>query len=56
MQNREQLSPFGRNLALGQAAIDIIYVLRRRILPVYLLDAVLELGMVVGWGVESRAS
>ena len=32
--------------ALGMAAIDITYVLRGRISPVYLLDAVAEMGVV----------
>jgi hypothetical protein len=35
--------------ALGLAAIDIIYVLSGTISPVYLADAVVELGFVAGW-------
>lgn len=39
--------------ASGFAAIDGVYVARRRISPVYLLDAVLELGFIAAW-VASR--
>lgn len=35
--------------ALGLAAIDITYVARRRISPIYLADAVAELGLVALW-------
>ena len=44
-----------RNRILGMAndagltAIDIVYVARRRIAPVYLLDAVAELAIIGGW-------
>ena len=37
--------------AAGLAAIDIIYVARRRIRPVYLLDAIAEIGLIALWGV-----
>ncbi len=40
--------------AAGLAAIDVVYVLRGRILPVYLLDALLELAIIAGWIVESE--
>lgn len=35
--------------ALGLTAIDLIYTARGVIAPVYLLDAVAELGLVGGW-------
>ena len=35
--------------AAGLAAIDVIYVARRRIAPVYLLDAVAEVALIAGW-------
>jgi hypothetical protein len=35
--------------ALGLTAIDVIYVARGVILPVYLLDAVLELPIILSW-------
>jgi peptidoglycan/LPS O-acetylase OafA/YrhL len=31
------------------AAIDIVYVAKRRSSPVYLLDAVVEIGLFAGW-------
>ncbi len=37
----------GRAVAL--AAVDVLYVARRRIAPVYLLDAVGELALAAGW-------
>ena len=39
----------GSGSAAGFAAIDLVYVLRRRISPVYLLDAVVEAAVGVGW-------
>jgi hypothetical protein len=38
--------------AVGFAAIDIVYTLRRRISPVYLLDAAIELGFAAGWMIQ----
>ncbi len=35
--------------AAGLAAIEIFYVARRRIAPVYLLDAVAEVALIAGW-------
>jgi hypothetical protein len=35
--------------AIGLAGIDITYVNKRRISPVYLLDAIAELTLVGGW-------
>jgi hypothetical protein len=35
--------------AVGLAAVDAVHVARRRISPVYLLDAAAELALVVGW-------
>lgn len=44
-------------LAVGSAAgltvIDIIYVGKKRIRPVYLLDAVAEIGLIALWGLWS---
>ena len=40
--------------ALGLAAIDVVDVARRRIRPVYLLDAASELALVVGWALSHR--
>lgn len=50
---RAQITPEVLLIAVGSAAslasIDIVYVAKGVILPVYLLDAVIELGFTVGW-------
>lgn len=50
---RQQQTPEIPLLAVGSAAslagIDVIYVARKRISPVYLLDALAELILVGGW-------
>ena len=50
---RRRLTPEIEALAIGGsaalAAIDVIYVARRRIRWVYLLDALAELGWVAAW-------
>jgi hypothetical protein len=38
--------------ALGMAGIDVVYVTRRRISPVYLVDALVEVIFVVSWVVS----
>jgi hypothetical protein len=40
----------------GLAAIDVIYVAKRRISPVYLLDALVELGFVAAWAGSLRSA
>jgi hypothetical protein len=56
--NRQRVTPEVELLAIGSAlglaAIDVVYVSRRRIRPIYLLDAVVELGFVAGWVVARR--
>jgi hypothetical protein len=50
---RERVTPEVEMLAVGSAlslaAIDVVYVARRRIGPIYLLDAAAELGFVAVW-------
>jgi hypothetical protein len=50
---RRQLAPEIVVVAAGSAAalaaIDTVYVAKRRISPVYLLDAVAEIALVAGW-------
>jgi hypothetical protein len=50
---RRQLAPeivlAAAGSAAALAAIDTVYVAKRRISPVYLLDAVAELALVAGW-------
>ena len=47
-----------RTLALGSAvslaAVDIYFVARRRISPIYLVDGVVELALVAAWVVPAR--
>ena len=42
--------------ALGLAAIDIIYVLSGTISPIYLADAVAEIGLVAAWILGRRGA
>lgn len=55
----DRRSPDLRRVAAGTAAalaaIDLVYVAKRRISPVYLLDAALELAFVGAWIAESRS-
>ncbi len=48
------LALLGGGSAAALTAIDVIYVARRRISPVYLLDAVTELALIVGWSISAR--
>ena len=54
---RNRVTPEIQMLATGSAlsltAIDLFYVFKRRISPVYLLDAVLELGLIALWYIET---
>jgi hypothetical protein len=44
-----ELRLLGAGTAGGLAAVDIVYVARRRISPVYLIDGAVQLGLMVGW-------
>jgi hypothetical protein len=44
-----ELELVGAGSALTLAAIDVVYVARRRISPIYLLDAVANLGLLAGY-------
>lgn len=52
---RRRVGPEVRLLGAGTAAaftaVDVIYTAKRRISPVYLLDAVAETALLAGWGV-----
>jgi hypothetical protein len=54
---RRRVSPEVMLLAAGSAAalgaVDVVYASRRRISPVYLLDAFAEGVLVAGWGVAA---
>lgn len=49
-----EMTLLGVGSAAGLTAIDVIYVARRRISPVYLLDAVVELALILGWSISVR--
>jgi hypothetical protein len=57
---RGRVTPEVRLLGVGSAAaftlVDIIYTAKRRISPVYLLDAVAEVALIAGWGVAYARS
>jgi hypothetical protein len=58
---RERVTPELRALGAGSAgvlaAIDVTYVARKRISPVYLLDAAVQLALVAAWATAaSRTS
>jgi hypothetical protein len=44
----------GAGSATVLGTIDVIYVLRRRISPVYLLDAAIELPLAAAWLASAR--
>ncbi|HEU4405057.1 MAG TPA: hypothetical protein VFS43_07175 [Polyangiaceae bacterium] len=55
---RPRVSPETATLGVASAAVlaavDLVYVARRRISPVYLLDAVAELALVGAWALARR--
>ena len=55
---RQRISPEIEVLAIGSslglAAIDVVYVTRRRVRPVYLLDAVGQVVLIAGWVASRR--
>ena len=51
-----EIAVTGVGAAAGLTAIDVVYVSRGRISPVYLLDAVAELGLIALWGLVWRRS
>jgi hypothetical protein len=56
---RDRLTPelewLGIGSALTLATIDVVYVRRRRIRAVYLLDALANLGLVAGYAIAHRS-
>ncbi len=49
-----ELALLGGGSAAGLTAIEVIYVARGRISPVYVLDAVAEVALLISWGVGAR--
>jgi hypothetical protein len=50
-----ELAAVGAGSAASLAAIDVVYVARRRISPIYLLDAAAQLAIIAGW-LRARSS
>jgi hypothetical protein len=46
-----EIRALGAGTAAVLAVIDCTYVARKRISPIYLLDAAAEVGLVAGWAV-----
>ena len=44
-----EIRVLGAGAAAGLAAIDVVYVARRRISPSYLVDAAIEIGLLAAW-------
>jgi hypothetical protein len=44
-----EIAFLGASSGAGLMAVEAFYVARRRISPIYLLDAVVEAGLVAGW-------
>jgi hypothetical protein len=51
-----QARRLGMAAATTFAAIDVVYVARRRISPVYLVDALMEAGWLAAWTASSSKS
>lgn len=45
-----EIAGLGAGCAASLATIDVVYVARGRISPIYLADAVMEAGIIAGWG------
>jgi hypothetical protein len=50
---RPEMRALGVGTAATLVAVDCIYVARKRISPVYLLDAAAELGIISAWALAS---
>jgi hypothetical protein len=48
-----ELQLLGAASAAGLAAVDVVYVARRRISPVYLIDGVLQLAFAAAWALSA---
>jgi hypothetical protein len=50
----DEVALLGAASALAFACIDVVFVSTRDVGPIYLLDAVLEILLVAGWGLAAR--
>ncbi len=51
-----ELRLLGAGSAAAFTAVDLVYTAKRRISPVYLLDAVAEAALIAGWGLAEARS
>ncbi|MDQ4075670.1 MAG: hypothetical protein M3220_05400 [Chloroflexota bacterium] len=51
-----ELSLLAAGSAAGLTGIDLVYVARGTIPPVYLLDALGEIGLLAGWALQMKSS
>jgi energy-converting hydrogenase Eha subunit E len=49
-----EIAALGAGCAASLAAIDVVYVTRGRISPIYLADAVMEAGIIAGWAMSRK--
>ena len=54
-QTTREIALLAAGSAAGLTAIDVVYVARKRISPIYLLDAVAEVVLIAGWLVAQRS-
>jgi hypothetical protein len=50
-----EIALLGAGAALALGAVDTVYVARRRIAPIYLLDSAIEAAIVAAWAAAVRA-
>ncbi len=57
-QSGPEIPLLGIGSAAALTAIDVVYVAKRRIAPIYLLDAIAEVLLIAGWvlGLQRRRS
>jgi hypothetical protein len=49
-----EISALAIGSAAGLTAIDVVYAAKRRVSPIYLLDAVAEIALIGGWTYASK--
>lgn len=49
-----EIAALGAGAAAGLAAIDLVYVPKGRISPIYLADAVMEAGFIAAWALARK--
>jgi hypothetical protein len=49
-----EMAALGAGCAASLAAIDVVYVAKGRISPIYLADAVMEAGIIAGWAFAGK--